>query len=444
MSLRAYLQTLRDRSELIQIDREVDPVLEMAGVISALEGKAVYFPHPKREDYSVVSGICAHRSQFALALDIQSSRLVSVMAEALAHPVKAEIMQQPPCQEIVEREADLNRLPILTHTTLDGGPYISTGIVVVRDPDFGLNLSFHRLMQIGPRQLTARVVEGRGLHTVLGKVAGDIPIAICIGNSLPVLLAASMSPAKGVSELEIANALRPTPLTRCLLADLLVPAETEIVLEGRLTHTMVAEGPFIDLTGTLDFVRQQPVFEIDCVTHRHAPIYHALLPGRSEHRMLMGMPREPTIYTEVSRQCDCRNVFITPGGNSWLHAVVQIQKHHPDDGPKAIDAAFKGHTSLKHVVVVDTDVDLFDMADVEWAIATRFQADRDLVVRPDQPSSSLDPSATHVPGGKARTSKMGLDATIPWTSRDGNLLSEEERASYLRVAYQPVDLGKYT
>lgn len=448
MSLRAYLQMLRDRSELTQIDREVDPVLEMAGVISALEGKAVYFSHPKRAGYSVVSGICAHRDQFALALDIQPSELVTAMADALSHPVKPVMLSASEashyCQEVVEHEVDLNRLPILTHTAFDGGPYVSTGIVVVRDPDFGLNLSFHRLMQIGPRQFTARVVEGRGLHTALSKAAGDVPIAICIGNSLPVLLAASMSPAKGVSELDIANALRPTPLARCLLADLLVPAETEIVLEGRLTHTMIAEGPFIDLTGTLDFVRQQPVIEIDGVTHRREPIYHALLPGRSEHRMLMGMPREPTIYTEVSRECDCRNVFITPAGNSWLHAVVQIQKRHPDDGLKAIDAAFRGHTSLKHVVVVDTDINLFDVADVEWAIATRFQADRDLVVFPDQPSSSLDPSATHVPGGKARTSKMGLDATIPWTSRDGRLLSEEEKASYLRVLYQSVDLRKYT
>jgi UbiD family decarboxylase len=205
----------------------------------------------------------------------------------------------------------------------------------------------------------------------------------------------------------------------------------------------VAEGPFIDLTATLDFVRQQPVFEIDVITHRRDPIYHALLPGRSEHKMLMGMPREPTIYAEVSRVCDCRNVFITPGGTSWLHAVVQIDKHHPDDGRRAIEAAFRGHTSLKHVAVVDTDVNLFNMAEVEWAIATRFQAGRDLIVLHDQPSSSLDPSASHVPGAKARTSKMGFDATIPWTDPAGKLLTQEERESFRRVAYQAVDLRKY-
>ena len=443
MSLRTFIDTLRSRGELIEIDREVSPELEMAGVISALEGKAAHFPHAQREGYSVVSGICAHREQFALALDIQPAELVHVMAEALAHPTAPDVVENAPCQEIVEHNVDLNRLPILTHTTLDKGPYVTTGIIVVNDPDFGLNVSFHRLMQIGSREFVARVVEGRDLHTTLGRSSKDIQIAICIGNSLPVLLAAAMSPKKGVNELHIANALHPTLLTHCVLSNLLVPAETEIVLEGRLTHRMADEGPFIDLTMTLDFVRQQPVIEIDCVTHRKNPIYHALLPGRSEHRLLMGMPREPTIYAEVSRECDCRNIFITPGGNSWLHAVVQIEKHHPDDGLKAIEAAFRGHTSLKHVVVVDADVNLFDVSEVEWAIATRFQADRDLVLRSDQPSSSLDPSATHVPGGKTRTSKMGLDATIPWVSPDGKPSSDEERESFRRVAYQPVDLGKY-
>jgi UbiD family decarboxylase len=118
-----------------------------------------------------------------------------------------------------------------------------------------------------------------------------------------------------------------------------------------------------------------------------------------------------------------------------LHAVVQIEKQHEEDGRRAIWAAFQGHTSLKHVVVVDTDVDLYDSADVEWAIATRFQADRDLVVLSDQPSSSLDPSATHTPGQKARTAKMGLDATAPLG---------EERRGYERVPYEPVDLSQYT
>jgi UbiD family decarboxylase len=164
----------------------------------------------------------------------------------------------------------------------------------------------------------------------------------------------------------------------------------------------------------MDPVRPGPVIEIDCVTHRRDPIYQALLPGKLEHKLLMGMPKEPTIFTAVKRVCRCTNVAITPGGASWLHAVVQIAKRDPDDGRRAIEAAFQGHGSLKHVVVVDTDINPYDPAEVEWAIATRFQAQRDLIVLPDQPGSSLDPSGIHEPGQKARTAKMGLDATIPW------------------------------
>jgi 2,5-furandicarboxylate decarboxylase 1 len=191
------------------------------------------------------------------------------------------------------------------------------------------------------------------------------------------------------------------------------------VLEGRITKELVSEGPFVDLTGTYDLVRQQPVIEIDRVTHRRDPIYQALLPGRLEHRLLMGMPREPTIYAEVSKVVHCLNVHITPGGTSWLHAVVQIAVQKPNDGRQAIEAAFRGHSSLKHIVVVDRDIDIYDTGDVEWAIATRFQADRDLVVLADQPSSSLDPSAHHAPGQKSRTAKMGLDATIHWDTPTG-------------------------
>jgi UbiD family decarboxylase len=178
----------------------------------------------------------------------------------------------------------------------------------------------------------------------------------------------------------------------------------------------------------MDGTRQQPIFRLTAVTHRQAPIFHALLPAGLEHKNLMGMPREPTIFAEVARVTRCTGVAITPGGCSWLHAVVQIEPAGPDDARHAIEAAFRGHRSLKHVVVVDTDVDLYDAADVEWAIATRVQADRDVVILRDRPSSSLDPSARQVPGAKARTSKVGLDATIPWGA---------DLSGYTRVRYDP-------
>jgi UbiD family decarboxylase len=441
--LREFLAQVEGTGRLVRVTREVDPHLEMARLINALDGRPVLFERVKDSDYRVVSGICSQREYFALALGLPQDGLLFALAEAFANPVPPELVQVAPCQEIVERRVDLNRVPILTHMPADGGPYVTAGVAVVEDPDLGRNVSYHRLMQIDGRRFTARVVEGRGTHAAMNKVPGDLEVAICLGVPMQVLLAAAMSPPKGVDELGIANALRPTPLVRCATKELAVPAQAEIVLEGRITRRLADEGPFLDLTETWDIVRQQPVIEIDCITHRREPIYHALLPGKLEHKLLMGMPREPGIYAAVKEVCDCRNVSITPGGMSWLHAVVQIKKLRPDDGRRAVEAAFHGHGSLKHVVVVDDDVDPFDAHDVEWAVATRFQADRDLMIFEGQPSSSLDPSAQQVPGQKARTAKMGLDATVPWRTREGRLRSRAEREAFRRVRYREMAVSEY-
>jgi UbiD family decarboxylase len=189
----------------------------------------------------------------------------------------------------------------------------------------------------------------------------------------------------------------------------------------------------MDLTETMDIEREQPVIEVDLITHRHDPIFHALLPGGLEHKTLMGMPKEPTIFAEVNKVTRCTGVAITPGGASWLHAVVQIDKDGPEDGRKAITAAFKGHGSLKHVWVVDTDIDIFDPMAVEWAMATRFQADQDLLLLENQPGSSLDPSGVHVPGQKSRTAKLGFDCTIPWGA---------DWVKFAKGLYGPVDLAQ--
>jgi UbiD family decarboxylase len=453
MSLRHFIHQARQAGCLIEIHREVSPHLELARVAAALDGKPVLFhrvtPHPGPPPESttgegatpVLVGAGSAREYYALDLGVPVEKLLSTLTDALARPRTPPVIESGPCQEIVEHDVDpstfrasLRRLPILTHLPTDRAPYITAGVAIIRDPDHGRNVSFHRLMVTGPRTVVARIVEGRGTDTAWRKAQDGLPVAICIGNSLAVLLAASMSPPKGVDELGIANAMSPTPLVQCKTVDLQVPAETEIVLEGHITHTLTDEGPFLDLTETMDYVRQQPIIEIDCITHRQDAIYQALLPGKLEHKLLMGMPKEPTIYAAVSEVCECRDVAITPGGTSWLHAVVSIVKRGPDDGRKAIEAAFKGHGSLKHVVVVDDDIAIHDPAEVEWAIATRFQADRDLVVLADQPGSSLDPSAAHAPGQKTRTAKMGLDATIPWGAK---------QQEYEKVRYDGVDVREY-
>jgi len=434
MDVRGFLDWASEQRVLVKVERSVDPRLELARVMFALDGKPLLFERlSEYPGWRALSGFCAQREHFAAALDCTVAQLTHRMARALESPAPPPIVEQGPCQTVVPA-TDLTQLPIPRYHPDDGGPYVTAGVTTVKDPDFGRNVSFHRLLLLDEQHLSARIVEGRGTHTALTKVGPGLPIAVAVGAPIQVLLAAAMSPNKGVDEFSVAHALAPTPLVRCQTVPLEVPAEAELVLEGRITGSVTDEGPFPDLTGTMDHVRSQPVIKIERITHRRDPIYHALLPSGMEHKNLMGMPREPTIFSAVNEVCCCTGAYITPGGMSWLHAVVQIDKREEEDGLRAIHAAFRGHTSLKHVVIVDTDVDLYDAGDVEWAIATRFQAERDLVVLTDQPGSSLDPSGIQVPGSKSRTAKMGLDATAPLG---------DERRDYERVAYRDVDLSQY-
>ena len=158
----------------------------------------------------------------------------------------------------------------------------------------------------------------------------------------------------------------------------------------------------------MDDVRQEPVIEIDGLMHRNHPIFHALIPGEAEHKTLMGLPRAPTIKAAVNEVVECLDVHMTEGGCGWLGAVLKIRKVNPDDGMRAIKAAFDGHKSMKIVTVVDEDIDITDPVRVEWAMMTRWQPDKDTVILSDQRGSSLDPSRYD----DGRTSKIGYDATI--------------------------------
>jgi 2,5-furandicarboxylate decarboxylase 1 len=443
VNLRGYLDSLRSQGRLTVVSREVKPELETAGVVHALDEAPIVFERVCGSRYPIVAGLCSRRDDLAAALGTTTSQMMFTLAKALRAPLDPPVTDRAPCQEIVEGQVDLHSLPVLTHLGGDGGAYITAGVVVVNDPQTGRNAAIHRLMVLDEHRLAARLVENRGTDTAWRRSSGDLEVAICIGNSPAVLIASAMSPAPGVDELAIAQALAATPLVRCRTVNVMAPADAEIVLEGRITHELVDEGPFLDLTETMDIVRPQPVIQIQCITHRRDAYYQALLPGGLEHRLLMGLPREPTIYEAVNRVCQCINVALTPGGGGWLHAVVQIRKQHPDDGLKAAEAAFRGHGSLKHVWVVDEDINIFDPTQVEWSVATRFQADHGLLVWPDEPGSSLDPSGRHVPGQKSRTAKLGLDATIPWHKPDGSLRTDVERASFLRVHYQTVEPRRY-
>jgi 2,5-furandicarboxylate decarboxylase 1 len=435
LGLRNFIENLDKSGELTRIKKPVSTELEIAGIINALGEKPVYFEKVKESSYPVVAGLVSSKDLICRSLGITKAQLLPKLLDVIEHPVPPQTVKSAACQEVVESTVDLTKLPIMRYTEKDGGKYITSAVAIIKDPEFKTqNMCFHRLMLKDKNHFVPRIVEHRGTDSALAKAGGELDIAICIGNSTAVLLSAATSLPMGVDELGMANALEKTDLVQCKAVDLKVPADCEFVLEGRITKEKVTEGPFLDLTGIEDRIRQQPVLEVKCVTHRKSPIYQTVLAGKNEHKFLMGMPKEPTIFKEVSKVCQCKDVYITPGGCSWLHAVVQIKKQNADDGKKAISATFEGHKSLKHCVIVDEDINIYDPHDVEWAIATRFQADKNAVILSNQPGSSLDPSGDLSEGKKATTAKAGLDATAPLVTTGKGFKKED---------YVKIDLNKY-
>jgi len=410
MSLREYIQRLDEQKKLIRVSEPISKTLEIAGVLKQMEPVPALFERVCESDFPVIGNLFCSKAAFADYFGIQVAEIIPFLTDGIQNRTHPEIVTEAPCQEIVELEPDLDTLPILFHCNQDGGNYISSGVVLARHPVHGQNADFHRCMQFAKTEMAVRVVKGRHFDQFLQDLR-QVDVAICIGNAPNVLAAAATSVELGVNELEIANALESLQVVKAVTSDILVPAETEFVIEGTIyldkTH---AEGPFVDLTETYDVVRQEPVLEVKAITHRRDAVWHALLPGALEHKLLMGMPREPTIFRKVNEVARCLDVNINPGGCSWLHAIVQIDKQSEDDGKKAIQAAFAGHSSCKHVYVVDKDIDIYNPLEVEWAMATRFQGDRDLVVRERAPGSSLDPSAD---AGTHLTTRLGFDLTAP-------------------------------
>ncbi len=408
MNFREFLEWLDRRGKLIHVRKPVSMRYEVAAILKSLDPKPVLFHNVKEyPGWRVAGNVVGDRSRMAKVLGVSEDRLLERMAEALEARGEIEYVDDPPCQEVVVEEPGLDKIPFVIFGERDGGPYMSASIAVAHDPEYGFNASYHRFMRIDGRRMVGRIVP-RHLHLFIERGARDV--AIVVGAPPSFLVAAAMSPELGVSELGIASWIDGVRYARTITHGLPVPAEAEVVIEGRFTEDFHEEGPFIDATGTYDIVRMERVVEVERITMRRNPIFHVILGAGSEHRTLMGTPKEASILREASKVCEVLDVRLTPGGCGWLHAVIKIRKRREDDGRRAIEAAFKAHRSLKHVVVVDEDIDINDPTMVEWAIATRVQLDRDLILKPGERGSSLDPSADQV---SRLTCKAGLDATIP-------------------------------
>ncbi|MGH6609656.1 MAG: UbiD family decarboxylase, partial [Burkholderiaceae bacterium] len=373
------------------------------------------------------------------AMGVTQSELLARFRHAAEQPLRwREVARESaPCQQVVhdfaQPDTDIRTLlPIPTHSEHDSGPYISAGLVIARNPKTGVqNVSINRIQMNGRDRLGVLILP-RHLHAFFAAAEAKkqpLEVAIVIGvDPLTALASQAITPIDH-DELEIAGALHGEPLTvvKCTTNEVRVPADAEIVIEGRLLpNVREPEGPFGEFPKYYSAREEREVIAIDAVTHRREPIFHTIVPAEMEHLLLGAIPREATLLAHLQRSFpNVTDVHLPVGGVCRYHLHVQMKKTREGQPKNVIMGAFGGHYDLKQVVVVDEDVDIHDPAEVEWAVATRFQADRDLVLVSGAQGSALDPSTTvgfkdnkPPPHQQGISAKMGLDATKPLQSSE--------------------------
>lgn len=417
--LRDYLGMAEADGGLARVGRRVSPRFEIAAVTARADGgPALLFEDVEGSAYRVVTNLLGTRRRFAMALGAKPDGIHGAVLEAIDGAREPET--GGPGRFMENRERTAGGLPVVTHFEKEPGPFITSSVVFAANPETDRqNSSFHRMMPVGEGRFTVRMVEGRHLDRCFRDArehGEDLRVAVVVGVHPAVLVAGAYQAGWGEEEMSIANAvlggnLRMAPLE---WSGLRVPADSEVVMEGRILQDVTEEEWMVEMLQTYDHKRRQPVFEVESLYHRDEPIFHDILSGYGEHRLLMGMPVESKINGILREMPQVVSASLTGGGCSWLHAVVRIRKREDGDPREVISRTFGAHRSLKMVTVVDEDIDPESAEAVEYAMATRFQADRDIEVVRDVRGSSLDPSSDQE---RLRTAKMGIDATRPLDKR---------------------------
>jgi 2,5-furandicarboxylate decarboxylase 1 len=443
-SLRGWLRHLAASDRLAVTRPGIAVTHQLAAVAKRLDGRqAVLFPQPGGHPMPVVSGFMSQRAWIAEAMGVPQAELLARFRAASERPMpwREVAAAEAPCQQVThdfgaDASLDIARLlPIPTHSEHDSGAYITAGLVIARNPKTGVqNVSINRI-QVNSRDRLGILMLPRHLHAFFqtAEAAGEpLQVAIVIGvDPLTALSSQAITPID-FDELTIAGSLHgaPLPVVKCQSSEVRVPAQAEIVIEGRiLPRVREPEGPFGEFPKYYSSREAREVIEIDRVTTRRDAIFHTIVPAEMEHLLLGAIPREATLLAHLQRSFpNVTDVHLSVGGVARYHLFVQMKKRREGEPKNVILGAFGGHYDVKHVVVVDDDVDVHDPQEVEWAIATRFQADRDLVVVSGAQGSPLDPSTTvafaHSHGGKpplhlqGLSAKMGLDATRPLESAE--------------------------
>ncbi len=427
--LRGFLTHLESQKQLLRVKDEVSVKYEIAAGMrktSDIEGPALLFENVRGyPNWRVLGGLFATRKLVALGLGVPREKMLERYLTLEDKRIAPEIVSTGPCKAIkwTGDQIDLAKLPIVTHAGKDCGPYVTIGVQVGKDPDTGIrNLSIHRMLVLGKDRLSLWAPAdhhlGRMILMAEEKKRG-LEVATAIGVDPAIVVGSQARVPFGIDEFHVAGGLRgaAVKLTRCETIDVEVPACAEVVIEGvTIPGERVADGPYGEYPGCYSEAKQAPVLKVTAITMRKDPIYQTALTGMpvTENHTLIEYGNAAAVYREVKKLVpEVRGVNMTPGGTFRHHAVVSIKKRAENEGRNVILALLSMGMGLKQVIVVDEDIDPFDPLQVEWAMATRFQADRDAIIIPRIATSTLDPS---VPEPRV-TAGLGMDATAPMKDR---------------------------
>jgi 2,5-furandicarboxylate decarboxylase 1 len=433
-------------AEVLRIRDEISPVYEVTALMEELARQGatplVILENVKGHSMPVVTNLSATRARMALAFGVEEASLNAEYARRAKTTYPVEVVKNSATrfQVTTGSEVDVGRLPILTHYQDDPAPYVTAGLIVSADRETGgTSLGYHRLMVTGRNRFGISLHSRKRLweyHKKAEERGENLPAACVIGVHPLISLASIGVFPREVGKGEVAGGLLGEPLqvVEAINSPLMIPAYAEIVLEGEiLAGVREPEGPFGEITGYSSFRSTQNVFVVHTMYHRQNPLYHSIVAGLSaEHALILAVPREADLFRALSSAVPgLQAVHVPLSGCGCFHAYVSIKKSAAGQGKQAILAALGVDHVLKLVVVVDDDIDVYNEFEVLWAISTRFQADRDLVVVPGAMGVILDPSAS--PEGVS--ARMGIDATRSpeFSAKRYRVPEEAKRAAMERI-----------
>ena len=432
--LRSFVTQFQDAfpGEVIRVTEPISLEYDIQAILTELERRRrfpiVFFENIKGQNIPIICNVYASRRGFALALGTDVARLPSVYAQRLQEFFKPVVVDPSFQYSVVKGEqADLKRLPIPTFYPGDGGPYLTAGMLVARDPDTGVHtMGYHRLQVKGPRQMGVSLHSRRRMFEYQRRAeeqGKNLECAVVLGLHPLVGMGALSYPPAEVSKFEAVGGLfqGPMEIAKCETIDVMAPASAEIVIEGEiLAGVQEKEGPFGEFTGYFSRRSTGHVLAVKAICMREKPWFQAIGSGRVyDHLLPLAVMREAEILKAVRRVIpNVKAVHVPTSGGAAFTAFVSIRQTRPGEAKHVIPIVFGVDHYVKFVVIVDDDIDVLDESDVLWAIATRVQADKDLIVISESLGVILDPSATE----QGLTAKIGIDATRPFGKEFGERL----------------------